>query len=146
MVDLSVWEQAARAARDADILSVAVGALAVGVALIAAGLIRRGRTAVACAALVAAAVLALGAHGLALGAHGLAGERAPRALSDEVGHVWGVSRVSCDTGVSYGLPDDGSYPCSWTKDGKTVKGTLRTKGSKAGLYVGGKALKPVRDA
>lgn len=139
MVDLSIWEQAARAARDADILSVAAGALAVGIALIAAGLIRRGRTAVACAALVAAAVLAVGAHGLA-------GAQAPRTLSAEIGHVWGVSRVSCDTGFSYGLPDDGSYPCSWTKDGKTVKGTLRIKGSKAGLYVDGKTLKPARDA
>ncbi len=58
----------------------------------------------------------------------------------------GRLRVSCDTGFSYGLPDDRSYPCSWTKDGKTVKGTLRIKGIKAGLYVDGKALKPARDA
>ena len=83
---------------------------------------------------------------LAVGAHGLVEAQAPRTLSAEIGHVWGVSRVSCDTGFSYGLPDDGSYPCSWTKDGKTVKGTLRIKGSKAGLYVDGKALKPARDA
>lgn len=138
MVDLSVWEQAARAARDADILSVAAGALAVGVAFIAAGLIRRGRTAVACAALVAAAVLAVGARGLS-------GEQESRTLDAEVGYVWGVSQTSCDTGVSYGLPSDGSYPCSWTKNGKTVKGTLRIKGSKAELLVDGKALKPARD-
>lgn len=139
MVDLSVWEQAARMARDADILSIAAGALAVGVALIAAGLIRRGRIASACVGLVVAAVLAVGAHGLSA-------IQAPRSLAAEVGHVWGVSRVSCDTDATYGLPADGSYPCTWTKDGKAAKGTLRVKGSRAGLYSSGGALRPVRDA
>ena len=139
MVDLSVWEQAARMARDADILSIAAGALAVGLALIAAGLIRRGRIGAACIWLVVAAVLAVGAHGLSA-------VRTPRSLAAEVGHVWDVSQVSCGTDATYGLPADGSYPCTWSKNGKTAKGTLRVEGSKAGLYRKGKALKAARDA